>query len=294
MRSNAAEYDLIAPPTLPAVLEALALDPGRYTPIAGGTELMVALSAGRLAQRNLLSINHLRELRFITTTPTDITIGSGTTFTDIRYSAAIAENFPLLAQAASWTGSIANQNRGTLGGNIVNASPAADSPPALLAYDATLTLISASGTRTMPYRMFHLGYKKTALAPDELLYSISIPRKFAAYQTYARKVGTRNAQAISKVALACLALISEDEERRIQDIRIGAASLRETPARCAAVEQALLNQTLTAETLPDLIAAARAALATEARPIDDIRSTAKYRSVVVANLLEEFLRQLVN
>jgi CO/xanthine dehydrogenase FAD-binding subunit len=292
MRSNVAEYDLIAPLTLPAVLEELALAPGRYTPIAGGTELMVALSAGRLAQKRLLSINHLRELRFITTTSTDITIGSGTTFTDIRYSTAIAEDFPLLAQAASWTGSIANQNRGTLGGNIVNASPAADSPPALLAYDATLTLVSASGTRSMPYRMFHLGYKKTALAPDELLYSISIPRKFTGYHTYARKVGTRNAQAISKVALACLALISEDEERRIQDIRIGAASLRETPTRCVAVEQALMNQPLTSDTLPALIASARAALATEARPIDDIRSTAKYRSAVAANLLEEFLRHL--
>jgi CO/xanthine dehydrogenase FAD-binding subunit len=291
MRSNVLDYDLIAPPTLPAVLEALAENPGRYTPIAGGTELMVALSAGRLAQKSLLSINHLRELRFITTTPTDITIGSGTTFTDIRYSAAIAENFPLLIQAASWTGSIANQNRGTIGGNIVNASPAADTPPALLAYDATLTLVSAAGTRTMPYSMFHLGYKKTALAPDELLYSISISRKFSDYRSYSRKVGTRNAQAISKVAMACLAWIGEG---RIQDIRIGAASLRETPIRCAATEAVLRNQPITRDDLPSLIASARAALASEARPIDDIRSTAKYRSAIAANLLEEFLRTLAS
>jgi CO/xanthine dehydrogenase FAD-binding subunit len=284
MRSNVTEYDLIAPPTLTAVLESLASDP-TLTPIAGGTELMVALSAGRLTQKNLLSINHLRELRFITTTPTDITIGSGTTFTDIRYSDAIAENFPLLVQAASWTGSIANQNRGTLGGNIANASPAADTPPALLAYDATLTLISAAGTRTMPYRLFHLGYKKTALAPDELLYSVSIPRKFSAYRTYTRKVRTRNAQAISKVALACLALMKDGI---VSDIRIGAASLRETPTRCTAAEQSLLNQPIT----PATIAAARAALATEARPIDDIRSTAKYRAAVAANLFEEFLHSL--
>ncbi len=287
MRSNVTEYALTSPPTLVAALESLASDP-TLTPIAGGTELMVALSAGRLTQKNLLSINHLRELRFITTTPTDITIGSGTTFTDIRYSAVIASDFPLLVQAASWTGSIANQNRGTLGGNIVNASPAADTPPALLVYDATLTLISASGTRTMPYRMFHLGYKKTALAPDELLYSITIPRKFSAYRTYTRKVGTRNAQAISKVALACLALMSDSDLRTIKDIRIGAASLRETPTRCTAAEQSLLNQPITAAT----IAAARAALATEARPIDDIRSTAKYRAAVAANLLEEFLHTL--
>jgi CO/xanthine dehydrogenase FAD-binding subunit len=250
---------------------------------------MVALSAGRLPQKNLLSINHLRELRFITTTPTDITLGSGTTFTDIRYSAAIAENFPLLVHAASWTGSIANQNRATLGGNIVNASPAADTPPALLVYDATLTLISAAGTRQIPYRDFHLGYKRTALAPGELLYAVTVPRKFSAYRTYIRKVGTRNAQAISKVALACLALIEND---RIADIRIGAASLRETPTRCLAAEAALLNQPITPATLPALIAAARAALASEARPIDDIRSTAKYRAAVAANLLEEFLQSL--
>jgi CO/xanthine dehydrogenase FAD-binding subunit len=285
MRSNVLDYTLVAPPTLTEALTTLASDP-TLTPIAGGTELMVALAAGRLAQKHLLSINHLRELRFITTTPTHITIGSGTTFTDIRYSDSIRENFPLLVQAASWTGSIANQNRGTLGGNIVNGSPAADSPPALLCYDATLTLISARGTRTLAYTDFHLGYKKSALAPDELLYSISLPRSFAAYRGYIRKVGTRNAQAISKVALAGLALVEKD---RIADIRLGAASLRETPTRCTATEAALLNQPVT----PATIAAARAALATEARPIDDIRSTARYRAAVAANLLEEFLRSLL-
>jgi CO/xanthine dehydrogenase FAD-binding subunit len=289
MRSDAAQYELVAPRTLPAVLQTLADEPGRYTPIAGGTEVMVALSAGRLTQKNLLSINHLRELRFITTTPTDITIGSGTTFTDIRYSEAIQENFPLLIQAASWTGSIANQNRGTIGGNIVNGSPAADTPPALLAYGAQVTVVSSAGTRTMPYGMFHLGYKTNALAPDELLYSISLPRKFAAYRSYIRKVGTRNAQAISKVALAGLALV---DNNIVTDIRLGAASLREVPTRCPAAEQAILNQPITPETWPQTIAAARAALLTEARPIDDIRSTAKYRAAIAANLLEEFLRQL--
>ena len=285
MRSNVADYEMIAPPTLTAALEALAQDPGLYTPIAGGTELMVALSAGRLAQKNLLSINHLPELRFINITPEAITIGSGTTFTDIRRHAVIVTDLPLLTQAASWTGSIANQNRGTLGGNIVNASPAADSPPALLAYDATVTLISVAGTRTIPYADFHLGYKTTALRPDELLYSIEIKRAFDGYITYSRKVGTRNAQAISKVALACLAKV---EDRSVCDIRIGAASLRETPIRCTAAERSLLNERIS----PSTIAAARAALTTEVRPIDDIRSTAKYRAAVAANLLEEFLHTL--
>ena len=289
MRSNVAEYDLIAPPTLHAALEALAAEPGRLTPIAGGTELMVALAAGHLSQKRLISINHLRELRFITTTPDAVTIGSGTTYTDIRRHPVLAADFPLLVQAASWTGSIANQNRGTLGGNIVNASPAADSPPALLVYDAAVTLVSIRGERTLPYRDFHLSYKKSVLAPDELLSSITLPRKFAGCRAYIRKVGTRNAQAISKVALACLARV---EDNLITDIRIGAASLREVPTRCPAAEAALLNQPLTPETWPATIAAARAALIAEARPIDDIRSTARYRASIAANLLEEFLHQL--
>jgi CO/xanthine dehydrogenase FAD-binding subunit len=288
MRSNVSDYSLTQPTTLTAALESLASD-HTLTPIAGGTELMVALSAGRLAQKNLLSINHLKELRFIEVAADTLTIGSGTTFTDIRRHATIASDFPLLAQAASWTGSIANQNRGTLGGNIVNASPAADSPPALLAYDAILTLVSATGSRTLPYRDFHLGYKRTALRPGELLHSIQLERRYSAYVSYTRKVGTRNAQAISKVALACLALI---QNGMIADIRIGAASLRETPTRCLAAESALLNQPITPETLPTLIAAARTALASEGRPIDDIRSTAKYRAAVAANLLEEFLHTL--
>lgn len=287
MRSNVADYSLIAPPTLTATLEILARDSGLYTPIAGGTELMVALSSGRLTQKNLLSINHLKELRFIDVNPDAITIGSGTTFTDIRKHSVITSDFSLLTQAASWTGSVANQNRGTLGGNIVNASPAADSPPALLAYDAALTLVSATGRRTLAYRDFHLGYKKIALRPDELLYSLEIKRTFGGYITYSRKVGTRNAQAISKVALACLAKV---ENRIVRDIRIGAASLREIPIRCSAAEKALLNQPIT----PTTMAAARAALASEVRPIDDIRSTAKYRAAVAANLLEEFLHALVD
>jgi CO/xanthine dehydrogenase FAD-binding subunit len=285
MRSDATQYDLIAPRSLDAVLQILADSPNRYTPIAGGTELMVAFGAGRLQPKKLVSLWNLSELRFIEERPDAIIIGAGSTFTDLRRNSLIARELPLLSQAASWTGSIANQNRATLGGNIVNASPAADSPPALLAYDATLTLVSTRGTRSMPYRDFHLSYKKTALAEDELLHSITIFRNFTGYIQWIRKVGTRNAQAISKVAIAALA---RTRDGIIEDIRIGAASLRETPARLTATEQSLLNQAVT----PATIAAARAATLTEARPIDDIRSTAKYRAAVAANLIEEFLLTL--
>jgi CO/xanthine dehydrogenase FAD-binding subunit len=285
MRSNVSQYELIAPGSLDAVLQILADSPDRYTPIAGGTELMVGLGAGRLQSKKLVSLWNLEELRFIEVAPDAIIIGAGTTFTDIRKHPVIAKEFSILAQAASWTGSIANQNRGTLGGNIVNASPAADSPPVLLAYDAKLTLVSARGPRTLPYRDFHVGYKETVLEPDELLHSIIVSRNLKSYKSYIRKVGPRNAQAISKVAIAALARMKNGH---IQDMRIGAASLREYPVRLTAAEQSLAGKAITTET----IAAARAAVLAEARPIDDIRSTAKYRATVAANLLEEFLRTL--
>jgi CO/xanthine dehydrogenase FAD-binding subunit len=289
MHSDVSQFALAAPPTLQAVLQQLAAEPGRHTPIAGGTELMVALNAGRLAQKSLLSINHLRELRFIRAEADAIHIGAGATFTDIRRSKEIATDLPLLIQSASWTGSIANQNRGTLGGNICNASPAADTPPALLAYGATVTLISSSGERIIPYTDFHLGYKRMVLRPDELLHTITVPRNFAGYRHYIRKVGTRNAQAISKTALAAVAKIEGDV---ISEIRLGAASLADRPLRCSVTEAALLNQSIAPAHLETTIRASRSALASEAKPIDDIRSTGKYRAAVALNLLEEFLRSL--
>src|SRR5579862_9825653 len=152
MRSDVTQYDLIAPNSLDAVLQILADSPDHYTPIAGGTELMVALGAGRLQPKKFVSLWNLEELRFIEVTSDAVIIGSGSTFADIRKHSVLVDEFSILAQAASWTGSLANQNRGTLGGNIVNGSPAADSPPALLAYDADVTLISTRGARTLPYR----------------------------------------------------------------------------------------------------------------------------------------------
>jgi CO/xanthine dehydrogenase FAD-binding subunit len=295
MRANAAEYDMIAPASLTAALALLANEPGVYTPIAGGTELMVALGAGRLQAKKLLSLHHLKELRFIEVTPETVTLGAGSTFTDLRRQAVIANELPLLAQAAGWTGSIANQNRGTIGGNLVNASPAADSPPAFLVYDAEVTLLSLDGTRTLPYSDFHLSYKKTALRPEELLFSITVPRRFAGFTQYIRKVGPRNAQAISKVALAGVARVEGPSEPGpsasavITEIRLAAASLREVPARLLATEQVLTGQAIT----PDTLGRARAALLAEVRPIDDIRSTARYRAAVAANLLDEFLRLLL-
>ncbi len=285
MRSDVQEYALIAPSSLGAVLKLLAEEPGVHTPIAGGTELMVALGAGRLASHTLVSLNRVRELRFIEVKGAKLHIGAGCTFTDLRNDAAIGVYVPLLRDAAAWVGGIANQNRGTLGGNLANASPAADSSPALLVYDAEINLISTTGMRTLPYSEFHLGYKKTALRPDELIHSVAIDISSVEAQapvTYIRKVGTRNAMAISKVVIAGIARC---EHGVVEEVRLGAASLAPTPVRLYAAERAITGKQLDGGT----IRAARAALATECRPIDDIRSTAEYRAAVAGNLLEEFL-----
>jgi len=285
MRGNAAMHDLIAPSELGAVLQLLAAEPGAWTPIAGGTELMVAFSAGHLAAPKLVSLWGIPDLRSIGVTPASISIGAAATFLDLRRNATIASEFPLLAKAASWIGSVANQGRATLGGNLVNGSPAADSSPALLAYDADIEIISVRGRRRVPYSAFHTGYKRNVLLPDELLYAIHLPRRFARHASYLRKVGTRRAMAIAKVALGATALL---ENGVVREIRLGAASLAPFPTRLWQTEAALLGQTVTRETMQS----AHPALLAEIKPINDIRSTAEYRRQVAANLLDEFLLSL--
>lgn len=282
MRGNAEAHELIAPGNLSDVLALLAGAPGQWTPIAGGTELMVAHAAGRLAAGKLVSLWGIPDLRFIEATPQILIVGAGVTFSDLRGNATIAAEFPLLDKAASWIGAIANQARATIGGNLVNGSPAADSSPALLVYDAELELISVRGKRRIAYAEFHTGYKCCALAADELLFAIHLPRRFAEHRQYIRKVGTRRAMAIAKVALAATALLQHGV---IIEIRLAAASLAPFPTRLSQTERVLLARTVTG----DQIQLARQALLAEAKPIDDIRSTADYRRQVGANLLEEFL-----
>jgi CO/xanthine dehydrogenase FAD-binding subunit len=282
MRSYPDDYELVTPGSLDGVLRLLHGEPGKWTPIAGGTEIMVLYGAGKLTARRFVSIA-VTELREITEDSDWLSIGGGCSFTQIRRHAGIQKHFPMLAQCASWTGGIANQNRGTIGGNLANASPAADSPPALFAYGAELELISARGRRRIPYEQFHLGYKKTALAPDELIGAIFLPRRFDDSLRYVRKVGTRNAQAISKICVAATARVNRGG---IEEIRIGMGSVASTPLRLSATEKVLLGSELNDALIPE----ARRALAGEMVPIDDIRSTAAYRALVAGNLLEEMLR----
>ncbi len=246
---------------------------------------MVLYAAGKLPARKLVNIGDLRELRRIEVTFSEVRIGAGCTYTDLRQHSVIANEFPLLARAAAWTGGIANQNRGTLGGNIANASPAGDSLPVLLVYNADLILVSVRGERRIPYRTFHTGYKRTLLAPDELIHSISISRSLKGYMSYTKKVGARNAQAISKVVFAALARISNTT---IEDVRLAAGSVGPIPVRLAATERALAGRVID----NFLLETAGKVMAEEIQPINDIRSTAEYRTAVLRNLLGEFLQGL--
>jgi CO/xanthine dehydrogenase FAD-binding subunit len=285
MRANPAVYELVAPGRLQEVVALLGSEPGTWLPIAGGTDVMVQYAAGKLAPRKWVSISGIAELQNIEVESAEIRIGAGCTYTDIRSHQIISDELPSLVRSAAWTGGIANQNRGTLGGNIANASPAGDSLPVLLAYDAELLLISSRGERRIPYHAFHTGYKTNLLAPDELIRAICIPRRFAGYFSYARKVGAREAQAISKVFLAALGRLTEN---KIADIRLAAGSVAPIPIRLAHTENVLLGQSIT----ESLFERCRRAVAEEIHPIDDIRSTARYRTAVLGNLIAEFLSAL--
>src|SRR4029077_5902218 len=217
-------------------------------------------AAGKLPVRKLVSIWNLPELRRIEVTEGEARIGAGGTYTDLREHEVVGREFPLLGRAARWTGGVANQNRGTIGGNIVNASPAADSLPALLVYGSELILVSARGERRLPYASFHTGYKKTLLATDELLQTVCLPRRFSGYFTQARKVGARNAQAISKVCIAALGCIADGV---VEDVRIALGSVAPVPLRLSETEQTVRGKAIDSE----LLLLARKAVAAEIRPI---------------------------
>jgi CO/xanthine dehydrogenase FAD-binding subunit len=272
------------PADLGETLSLLSNEPGQWRPFAGGTDLMVLLEAGKLQQQNYLNIWNLDELRGIEVTNDQIVLGALTTYSEVQAQPVLCKEFPMLCQAASETGGLAIQNRGTLGGNIVNASPAADSPPALLAYDAELELTSTRGSRWLPYQGFHTGYKQMAIQPDELLARIRINRNQGLTHQYYRKVGTRKAQAISKV---CFAGTARMEGSLTQDVRIVLGSVAPVPLRCLKTEAILRGKDLSSVTTDAI-----SELSREIVPIDDIRSTGAYRLQVAINLLKDFLHTI--
>jgi CO/xanthine dehydrogenase FAD-binding subunit len=257
----------------------------QLTPIAGGTDVMVRIT-GEIGEppARLLDLWRLDELRGITSNGGAITIGALTTYTEIRRSAPCREHLPALVEAAGTIGAAQIQNRGTLGGNIANASPAGDTLPVLLALDAEIVVGGQRGERTIPASDFWVAYRRMALAPDELILSIRIPVRGGREARF-RKIGTRRAQAISKVVIA-VAWRESPGSPAWRDVRVALGSVADRPIRAGAAELALDGQAPT----PESADRAAEALAAEIHPIDDVRSSADYRRVVAARALHRIVR----
>ncbi|HEY3134868.1 MAG TPA: xanthine dehydrogenase family protein subunit M [Blastocatellia bacterium] len=276
-----------SPTTLAEAFAALSQRDRSITILAGGTDLMVLMNAHMLHGAEFLDIWRVDELRGIDDDGDALRIGALTTYTQLIKSELIRKYVPSLVDASRTIGAIQIQNRGTIGGNIVNASPAGDSLPVLAAYDAEVEVGSARGTRRVPFNQFNTGYRRTVLEPDELVVAVRIPKLKEAERDFFCKVGTRRAQAISKTVMAIKA---RTDDGRIESISIGVGSVAPTVIRVPETERLLSGAKLT----PEAIEAARRAIAQEIAPITDLRSTEYYRRTVTGNVLAKFLRQLVN
>jgi CO/xanthine dehydrogenase FAD-binding subunit len=272
------------PNTLQEAFEIIARGPHR--PIAGGTDVMVQIS-GELgpAPDRMVDLWRLDELRGIRLDGNVLTIGALTTYTEIRRSSVCRERAPALVDAAATIGAAQIQNRGTLGGNIANASPAGDTLPVLLATDASIIVGGKRGERTIPASSFWVAYRRTALDPDELVLGVRIP-VVEDRQVRFRKIGTRRAQAISKVVMA---LSWRSTDGRWSDVRVALGSVADRPIRAPATEAVLDGAMPTAE----IAQRAADAVAAEITPIDDVRSTAAYRRAVAGRALQRLIRDAV-
>lgn len=287
MRTYLPEFEVLCPTTLAGALKALQGMPAP-TPLAGGTDLMVLLNAGQLKPGLYLNLHSVPDLhRPIELRDGDICLSALTTYTEARRHPLIRKHLPMLPLAAREIGALQIQSRGTWAGNIVNASPAADGVPALMAYEAKIELTSAAGARVVPLDRFYSGYKQMDRRPDEIVTSIRIPLQDENRMEYYRKVGTRRFQAISKTLLAAIAVLNG--KKRVEKIRLVYASVMPYTYRALRAESVLKGRVLDSSA----IAAAVEALKAELKPIDDIRSTARYRLSVSCKLIEEFLNSVV-
>jgi len=278
------EPPVVSPRTLP---EAYALLTGEaYRPVAGCTDLLVQIT-GEMGEppERVLDIWRLDELRGIRVESDALVIGALTTYTEIRRSPLIGEFLPAFAEAAVTIGAVQIQNRGTIGGNAMNASPAGDMLPLLLACDAQLVAGSAAGERSVAALDFWPAYRRTALAPSELLLRISIPLVPGRQVRY-RKIGTRRAQAISKVVMALAWQSDADARSPWRNVHLALGSVAAVPIRAARTE-AVLEGAPPTEVVADRAAST---LADEIEPIDDVRSSADYRRAVAARVLHRLIR----
>ncbi|BBM83633.1 FAD binding domain-containing protein [Candidatus Uabimicrobium amorphum] len=278
MRAYLPKYNLT---TAKSLEHALQMMNDSKRPIAGGTDLMVLFDMGNLPPGDYVNIHRIPDLQGIEVNDDYVEIGALTTYSQLRQHEIIQQEFPCICEAAKVTGGVAIQNRGTIGGNIANASPAADTPPALLVYDADLKIVSATGEKIVAYENFHTGYKQMQLAKNELIQRIRLPRKNKHNLHYYRKVGTRKAQAISKL---CMAGVANFTPEKIVQIKIALASVAPTVIRCKKTEAYFCEK----QYAQIDICEAKRILQTEIAAIDDLRSTKEYRIQVACNLIQEF------
>jgi CO/xanthine dehydrogenase FAD-binding subunit len=260
---------------------------GRVRPLAGGTDLMVQIT-GELGDppERVVDLWGLDELRGIRVEDGVLVIGALSTYTDIRRSRLVAEHLPVLADVAATIGAAQIQNRGTIGGNVANASPAGDTLPLLLAADATVVLGSTRGERQVAAAEFFPAYRQTARAADELILAIRIPIDDERELRF-RKIGTRRAQAISKVVMALAwRRRGTGGAASWQDVRLALGSVAPVPIRASVTEAVLEGAAPTQETADR----AAAVLEAEIHPIDDVRSTAAYRRAAASRVLHRLIR----
>ena len=284
---NAVEPPSESPTRLEAAYALMADATPAWRPLAGGTDLMVQMT-GEIGEppERVLDIWGLDELRGIAVERDALVIGALTTYTELRQSPLVAEFVPALVDAAATIGAAQIQNRGTVGGNVANASPAGDTLPVLLALGAEIVLGSTAGERTVAADDFWTGYRATARRPDELVVRIRIPLAADRVIMF-RKIGTRRAQAISKVVMA-LAWRSTTDDAPWTDVRLALGSVAATTIRAPDAESVLEGARPSRETAD----AAAAALAAELHPIDDVRSTADYRRTVAGRVLHRLIRDV--
>lgn len=268
MRTAVSQLELLAPRSLREALRMLR-DEQPLVPLAGCTDVYVNLNFGTLPAKRFLDLWPLDDLRKIRLSDGALSIGALATYTEIIRSPIVRRRLPILAAAAREIGGAQIQNRGTLGGNVANGSPAGDTLPVLAVADAVLVLASAAGERRVPFNSFYTGYRQSVLRTDELIVAVEVPR--VPGRQWFRKVGTRAAQAISKVVMAGI---------RGESPRVALGSVAPTVVRLPMTEAALASG--------GPIREARYTLESEIRPIDDLRSTAEYRRRVSGNLLEQF------
>lgn len=256
--------------------------------LAGGTDYMVELSQGDLVEGPLpvvVDISRMRDLQGISFDGATLRIGAAATYLEIQRDAAVLRHTPAIAAMTYDVGGPTIQARGTLGGNLATGSPAADGVAAIAAYDPTVVLRSVRGQRRIPFAELQTGYKQDTRAPDEVFEAIEIvPPAPGAAQIW-RKVGTRSAQAISKVAMAAVAEVDDDVV-----VRLGLALASVAPVTAL---MPTTRDVVSGAALAELDAAAvDAAVEADVSPIDDIRSTRAYRLHVAKAVVRDFLRGL--